>query len=83
MIHMEPLLEQLKAMIANGSEQEVRAFVVEHFKEFPEETQQELAVELFSQAMSNDLAERERIAELKKEFLDTVEPLDQLEERKD
>jgi hypothetical protein len=75
---MQPLIEQLKEKMASGSEQDVRAFVIEHFKEFPEETQQELAVELFSEAMSNDVAESEKIAELKKEFLDTMEPLDQL-----
>lgn len=80
---MDQLIEQLKEKMATGTEADVRAFVIEHFKEFPEETQQELAVELFSEAMANDMAEREKIAELKREFLDTVETLEQLEERKD
>lgn len=67
------LESQLEAIMANGTEAEAMNFIVEHFKEFPEATQRELAVGLFADALQEDLAKREALIELKKKAVDAID----------
>jgi hypothetical protein len=59
------LIDQLEEVITTGTEAEAKAFVIAHLKEFPEETQRELAVGLFAEALEKSVAEHEELERIK------------------
>jgi hypothetical protein len=71
--------EQLKALIESGTEEEVRDFVAAHFSEFGPETQKELAVELFSEALSQEVQQREAIIAEKDQAIKLIEEIEREE----
>ena len=76
---MTTILEQLEAVAVKGNESELRAFVTAHFAELAEAMQKELAVELFKEAMEDDFKEKQAIAEMKKEAVEAIELIEELE----
>lgn len=78
---MSSILEQLESLIATGTETEVRAFVVKHFKELPEAMQKDLAVELFKEAMEKDFSDKQAIAEMKKEVVEAIDIIEEMEKQ--
>ncbi len=74
---MNDALEQLKALLVAGSEDQVRDFIAEHFTDFPEEIQQKLAVELFHEAISDEVKELETTVALKEEAVKLIEAAQQ------
>jgi hypothetical protein len=75
---MEPIAQQLKNIMKTGTADDVRQFVIAHFKELPEEAQRSFAVELLAEAMDQDRAEREALLQFKKEAIDVLEASDKL-----
>ena len=71
-MNQKELAEQLDRILDTGTEEEATQFVVDHFKEFPEDVQRELTVALYSDALQEDLAKREALTELKKEAIQTL-----------
>ena len=59
------LAEKLSSLIENGTEEEVRAFIVEHFMEFPEEVRGEFAMEMVTESLEDQAASLENIADIK------------------
>lgn len=78
---MTDILEQLNAVIEKGDEKAVRAFVIAHFAELPEAMQKELAVEMFKEAMEKDFKEKKEIVEMKKEAVEAIDLIEELEQR--
>lgn len=74
MDHQE-LADRLQQLIDSGTEAEARDFLIEHFKELPEETQKSLAVELFSEALRERLSELEAFAQLKSDMAEAIEAI--------
>lgn len=74
---MNNALEQLKTLLATGSEDQVMDFIAEHFAEFPEETQQKLAAELLRDALVEENKERATIVALKEEAVEMIRALEQ------
>ena len=81
-MNQQELAEQLDRILDTGTEEEATNFVVEHFKEFPADVQRELAVALYSDALEEDLAKREALAELKKEAIGAIEAMEKSEGQK-
>lgn len=82
MSDVQELVQQLESLIASGNEAETKRFVIEHFKEFPIETQQDLAVSLFEDALSDELSNKEALAAIKKDAvraMNAVDAIDQAE----
>ena len=75
----QALAEELNKLMASGDEGATMQFVVEHFKEFPEETQRSLAVGLFADAMAEDVAEREALHKMKQEAVEIIDAFEQVE----
>jgi len=63
-----------------GTEEEVRAFVADHFTELPEAMQKELAVELFKEALDEEIATRKAIIAEKDEAIKLIEALEKADE---
>lgn len=77
------LAQELQKLMSTGDEAVTRKFVIEHFKDFPEETQRELAVGLFADAMAEDLAQRETLLQMKREAVETIESFQEAETEKE
>ncbi len=60
-------VEELKAIMKNGSEAEARAFITDNFNRFPEDMQEKITLTFFEEAVLNQAAEVENIANLQKE----------------
>lgn len=72
----EALRERLEEKMKSGSEAEVKEFVLAHFSEFPEETQQELAAAMFEDALGETVAERSALVNLKEKAAGAIDAFD-------
>ena len=79
--HAVQLATELQTLIENGSEAEARKFVIDHFAEFPPETQRELAVGLFSDALDREAQNAEEIGELRKIAADAIDEATEQEKK--
>lgn len=78
---MTAILRELESLIATATETEVRAFIVKHFTELPEAMQKDLAIELFKEAMEDDLKAKMTIAEMKKDVVEAIDIIEAEEKR--
>jgi hypothetical protein len=78
---MNDTLTQLDALIATGTETEVRQFIRDHFNELPEKMQQSLAIRALTDTLEQDLQDRKVIGELKAEALEAIAMLEESEQR--
>lgn len=67
------LRAQLEEKMQTGSEAEVKEFVLAHFSEFPEETQQELATAMFEDALGETVAARSALINLKEKAAGAID----------
>jgi hypothetical protein len=73
---MNEILEQLRTLMEKGTEEQVRAFVGEHFAELPEDVQKEFAVALFREAIDEEIQEREAIVKMKEEAVRMIDEVE-------
>jgi hypothetical protein len=73
------LVEQLESLIEKGDERAARAFVMEHLKEFPEELQRSLAVDLFSDALDETARSQENLMRMKEKAVEAIEQFEEEE----
>ncbi len=76
---MNTLLEQLRQVIKSGTEEDVRAFVAQHFSEFPEYVQQGLAVDMLEEELDAELADRKAVVKLKQEMVEVIDVIESAE----
>ena len=73
---MADITEQLEALMQTGSEAEVKQFILDHIKEFPEEAQRAFAMGIFEDALSEQAASAQEVMRMRdtvKEALDAIE----------
>ena len=80
MTEPQQLVKELETLIASGDEAATKRYIVEHFRDFPKETQQDLAVALFEDAMSDELKDRESLAKLKQEAVRAIKAVETIDE---
>jgi len=73
------IAEQLEKLIETGTEEEVRAFVIDHFAEFPAQTQQELSVELLQEALEARVAIAEGMLGMKEKAVEAIDEFERLD----
>lgn len=66
------LTEGLEAALRAGDEAAARAFVLEHFTEFPDEVQQALALDIVSEALDGYLAGSRALELMKQDAADMI-----------
>jgi hypothetical protein len=72
---MTELAIQLEKLIEVGDEKAVRAFVIEHIKEFPEETRNQIIFAFFTEAMENDTKAKQALAGIIGQGLDELKQI--------
>jgi hypothetical protein len=65
-------VQKLTDLMAHGTEAETRQFILEHFKEFPAETQRGLALDIFEEALDEEIGKQESLLELRKGVADAI-----------
>ena len=78
---MTDIIQQLRSIVDTGTEDEVRSFVAEHFSNLPADMQKELGVELFKEALDEEVREREAIVAQKREALALISALEKAEKQ--
>ncbi len=73
------ILAQLEVLVANGTEEEVRAFVKAHFMELPREARENYMVDTLNAALEDATAQRENITKIQEEGIQAWEQLDEIE----
>jgi len=70
------LASELQSLVESGSEQDVRDFIVAHFKDFPEETQRSFATALFSEALAQKQSEQAELLSMKEQAVELIKALE-------
>ena len=73
------ILDQLAALVSNGAEAEVRAFVMDHFMELPKEAREDYMVETLNVALEEAIIEREQVTKIQEEGVEAWKQLDEIE----
>ena len=73
---MNTALDQLRTLVENGTEEEVRAFIAQHLSEFPEDFQKEITVALFREALQEEIRERDAIIEIKQKVVEVIDAIE-------
>lgn len=76
----ETLAGQLEAVMAKGDDAETKKFILDHIREFPEETQREFAVGIFEDAIERRSAEQEALMALREKAAEAIEAAETLPE---
>ena len=74
------LREEFMKIVQSGDEAKARQFLVDHFKEFPESTQDVISVAFLEEALAKKNAEDALIADFRKEGLATLNVLGRAKE---
>ena len=69
------IANELSKVIENGTEAEARQFIMDHFKELPEELQRSLALDVFEEALEEEVTKQDMVIELRKEASDVINKL--------
>ena len=75
------LYDKLNVLIEAGDETAVRAFLIEHIKEFPEDLQKKIAFEFFSNALDKKVESATRNAQIQQEGLDAIGEIEKVESK--
>jgi hypothetical protein len=70
----EELLAEMERLVEAGDEKAYETFVLEHFKEFPEEVQQKILMGFFTETLDRQTP-ADDIAEIQKQGIDALEKL--------
>ena len=73
----EELLAHMEKLAEAGDDKAFEAFVLEHFKEFPEEIQGKILFGFFSETLEKQAGEA-AIAQVQKEGLEALEELEKI-----
>ena len=73
------LIEALEKIRDTGTEAELTAFVMQHFKEFPEDVRREFALGILEDSIDETLASNESIGTMKKEAVKIIEAIEAAE----
>lgn len=68
----QPLLDQFLAVVNEGDEEKARKFLLEHLKEFPEESRSAIITAFVEDAVAKQTEDDSLIAGLKSEGLETA-----------
>ncbi|MEK7099463.1 MAG: hypothetical protein AAB916_03005 [Patescibacteria group bacterium] len=69
---LRDLYRQFTDVLQNGTEQDARKFLVDHFSELPEEVQEAVAFQFFREGLAQAAAHQDGIAELRKEGINAM-----------
>ncbi len=69
------LYNQFYAVVQKGDEEAAKAFIVEHFKEFPEAVQDKITFAFFEDALDKSVEEDGQMADFKGKGLEILEAL--------
>ncbi len=69
------IANELSKVVENGTEAEARQFIMNHFKELPDEIQRSLALDVFQEALEEEVAKQDMLVELRKEAADVINGL--------
>jgi hypothetical protein len=64
------LYNQFYEIVQSGDEAKVRAFVFDHFKEFPESVQEQLTFAFFEEALTKESSDAAAVADFKAKGLE-------------
>jgi len=67
---------QLQQVMQQGSEEEARKFIADHFVEFPKDAQEELALAFFEEALEKSVDEEKTIRDFQGQALDAAGQLE-------
>jgi hypothetical protein len=81
--HTDEVMETLANLIASGTEQEVRAYVKEHFEELPADIRERYMFDILSTTLNEALRRRDTVVEIQEQGIEAFDVLDQWEKQKD
>lgn len=77
--NIKSLYNKLTELVDAGDEGVVRAFLIEHLKEFPEDVQKKIAFEFFEDALDKKIESSEQVAQIQKQGLDSINEIEKAE----
>jgi hypothetical protein len=76
----QPLLDQFLAVVNEGDEEKARKFLLEHLKEFPEDSRNAIITAFVEDAVAKQAEDDSLIAGLKSEGLETAHAMSAFKE---
>ncbi len=70
--NVEALFKEFDRLVASGDEAAMRAFLVDHLKEFPKELQDKITFAFFAEAVTKQGAEASAVPEMQQEAGDAL-----------
>ena len=79
----QQLIDQFLAVVENGTEEDARAFLVDHLQEFPEESRDGIIAAFLEDAIMKTAADDALVGAFKKEGLETARAMTAAKEEMD
>lgn len=77
------LFDDLRGVFENGSEEEVRAFLVDHISAFPDDIKDEIVFAFFEEGLDKAIEEKGKLVEFEEAGIEELKTLAELKRRID
>jgi hypothetical protein len=74
-MNYDELMNGLATLLQNGSEEEARTFLTDHYLDFPEEIREKIGFAFLAEALTQQAAEMEAVSDVQRQGLTMLDAL--------